>query len=147
MSPELSRRTGEIQKRLRDTYIEYDDINAVHFSPAKKDPERVKYLGRIYMDKLDITAKRTKGYAYELQRRNARALKVTHDVKKQVHDVLAVKKELLRNKANSPVNQQSINNTEDTIIKIGKRLIAFLYTCRTLPILPKRRWKRFQHHP
>ena len=96
-------------------------MNVIHYSPAKNDPMRVSFLDHIHKNKLDITAERTKGYGHVLQKQHARALHISHKVKKQVHEVLAAKKELLRRGYDSPTKQIILNDGGSGVIKIGKK--------------------------
>ena len=112
MTPKIHFKTGDIQRRLNDNYIEFDEMNVIHFSPAKKDPARVSHLENIYKDRINITAERTKGYGRVAQRQHERALHISHRVKRQVHNVLAAKKKVL---ATTQLLKQ------DDTIKIGKK--------------------------
>ena len=116
MSPTRLAKKGDIQRRLHDTYVEYDDINVIHYSPAKRDPERVAFLANIYKDKVDITAERTKGYGESEHQRKHRADRISARARAQVTAVLENKTAMATN-----ATKYKLDMDRDMIgVKIGK---------------------------
>ena len=60
------------QTRLWDTYVEYDEVNATHFSPEKKNPAAVRATKQRMAQQLAITSERMRGYGADLENRNQR---------------------------------------------------------------------------
>jgi len=61
-----------LQTRLIDAYVEYDEINATHFSPARKNPAAGKELALRHAHMIAVTSERMKGYATEAQEQKMR---------------------------------------------------------------------------
>ena len=116
MSPTVQAKTGDVQRKLNDTYVEYDSINAIHFSPAKKDPERVAFLANIYQSKVDITAERTKGYGDTVRERTQRADRISQKARAQVTAILENKTAMAKNMARYKLDKGG----NLASIKIGK---------------------------
>ena len=116
MSPSVLTTKGSIQRKLHDTYVEYDDINAIHYSPAKKDPERVAFLANIHKNKVDVTAERTKGYSEADMKRKRRAERISSRARTRVMAVLENKQILARNMTKYKLDKGACSAT----IKIGK---------------------------
>lgn len=115
MTPKAHQKTGDIQRHLNDNYIEFDEMNMIHYSPAKKDPVRMAHLEGIYKDRIHITAERTKGYGQMVKKQRERALHLSHKAKRLVHDVLAAKKKVLA------TTRQFDLEEGDITFKIGKK--------------------------
>ena len=73
------------QQKLIDTYVEYDEINVIHFSPAKKDPEKVRTLREHYDGIMAVTSERNRGYAEEVAAKEMRQKLVATKIKETVH--------------------------------------------------------------
>ncbi len=73
------------QNRLQDSYVEYDEINAIHFSPAKKNPGRAQAIRQRYNDIMAVTSERNKGYADDVNGSNRRQDSVAKAINAKVY--------------------------------------------------------------
>ena len=111
--------SGKIQSRMHDRYIEYDEQGAIHFSLAKKDPERAVFLQNKYNEIIRVTSERTKGYGVQrkaqLAREDLTSKAIDERVQRKVPPGLDVRRGKGKRDSRSPDRLQAKEKTNNEI--------------------------------
>ena len=130
MTPKAHQKTGEIQRRLNDNYIEFDEMNMIHYFRRRRTlcgwP-----IWRVYTRIGSISQQREPRVTADGQEA-ARGAHASHKAKRLVHDVLAAKKSV-------GDHAQFDSEEGDITFKIGKKSKRLLFMCPSPPMQQKTR--------